>query len=116
VTDTVPRRGRPAGSTTAVPKPELNDEGPAFKRGIWVRCERIAPSRGTWRHYEGKVGRIVVINRDEMPLTGRVLYEYGVKFTGAHDEVHTWFLKDELVSVPKPKRAVDIRLNGKLVP
>jgi len=110
------RRGRPMGSASATPKLELVDPGLTHKRGDWVRCERIAPSRGTWLFHVGHVGRIVVINRDEMLFAGRVLYEYGVKFTGAHDEVHTWFLGEELVTVPKPKRAPAIRLNGRLMP
>jgi len=71
------------------------------KLGAWVRCERAAPSKGTWPQYVGRTGRVVQINDGE----------YGVRFT-AETRTVTWFLADELVAVAKPEHAPNIGLRS----
>lgn len=63
-----------------------------FKRGQKVRCEREAPSRGTWPQFAGKVGFVRVPDN---------LGEVGVVFGSldSHSEPTTWFLPSELVPV-----------------
>lgn len=77
-----------------------------LKRGEWIRCERDLnrwPSKGTWPRYEGRIGRIITINGVDS--------EYGVRFTANHDEPTTWFKEHELVRVPEPAGAPNIRIH-----
>lgn len=56
--------------------------------GTWVRCEREAPPRGTWSRYQGRVGRVAVLNGGEV----------GVSWSGRAG-ADAWFLATELCPV-----------------
>lgn len=51
------------------------------------------PSRGTWRHYRGRTGAVVEINR-----AGKGAPEYGVGFTKSR-RVDAWFRRHELTVI-----------------
>jgi hypothetical protein len=72
--------------------------------GNWVRCERDAPSKGTWPRYVGRVGRAVIFNSGAG--------EWGVRFTAGTDEPTTWFLPSELVVVERPAGSPSIRVEA----
>lgn len=80
----------------------MNDTLLSVDVGAWVRCERTAPSKGTWPRYAGRVGRVVCENGlgDEL----------GVRFTANHSETTTWFQPTELVETVRPRRAPDIKV------
>ncbi len=66
----------------------------AFLRGDFVKCERSSPSRGTWRRFDGLVGRVCSLN----PSDGEV----GVSFSWHNDASSTyWFRPSELVHAPE---------------
>ena len=77
---------------------------PGVKLGEWVSCERSAPAKGSWRHYAGRSGRIVELNKRDG--------EIGVRFTSSHDEPTVWFLATELVAAAKPRSAPSIRVRS----
>lgn len=77
---------------------------PVVTVGDWVRCERTAPAKGSWRRYVGKVGRVVTFNR--------MAKEWGVRFTASHNDPVVWFLKSELVTAKRPRNAPDVRVNN----
>jgi hypothetical protein len=108
-------RGRPAGTVSAREVPEMVDHGPSVKRGDWVVCRRSWPTKGSFRRYAEKIGRCVIVNRDELEYAGKVYYEYGVRFNeDTHDII--WFVDGELMPTSKPKNAPDIRLRSLSVP
>lgn len=59
-----------------------------FRPGDKVRCEREAPAKGTWKHWEGRVGIVRATNDGEV----------GVSFTTS-ERTEAWFLPTELVKV-----------------
>ncbi len=76
--------------------------------GDWVRCERTAPAKGSWRKYAGKVGRVISHNRSAK--------EWGVRFTASHNDPVTWFLKSELVVAKRPRNAPEIGITDATAP
>lgn len=54
-----------------------------FSPGDFVRCERTAPSKGTWKRWVGKEGIVVSVNK----------HEVGVQF----GSTTYWFLPSDLV-------------------
>jgi len=70
--------------------------GNSIERGQEVRCQRMAPSRGTWSRYSGKVGTVqtMVSTITESGLSVWV-GEIGVDLGDRAGVV--WFRPDELV-------------------
>ena len=77
--------------------------------GAWVRCQRDTPTRGSWKRWAGRVGRVVVVNRVTPNGYQPARYEYGIRFTGG-EAAQAWFLAAELVTIDRPANAPTIPL------
>jgi hypothetical protein len=60
-----------------------------FRPGQVVRCEREAPSRGSWAKYAGREAKVVTVSRQNR--------EIGVTFSMLRHSVDAWFRPSELV-------------------
>lgn len=73
--------------------------------GDRVRCERAAPSRGSWRLYNGREGWVSAIKRQRF-RNGGTYVEIGVDFVNApssnrNPSAGSWFRADELIRVDR---------------
>jgi len=73
-------------------------DGAPITVGDEVRCERSAPSNGTWPRYAGRTGTVaVLIERIEDVWIGEVGVAWG---SAAHHGAASWVRPDELVRLP----------------
>jgi len=119
-------RAPPGPDASLSAKPQLNrqthPQDPRAKRttakgtrrvlavGDHVCCERVAPARGSWIRFVGRVGVVVSINvsRSVRDDTADVV-EYAVRFTMGHNGTIA-FRDDELLAVAVGLQAADGRL------
>jgi hypothetical protein len=85
-------KGRPKKEAVEV---SPHDPGQQCVRGRYYKTKK------------GKVGKLVSVNRELLEhVNPRFHYEYGLRFTDAHDEIISWWLASELTEVAAPKRKV----------